>query len=146
MELRLQYWPKRMGLRRLWACSVRYPQHVQGTYRLQTALRQGRTVSDSNSILDEVIGGWQTAATVQWQSGNPFTPEEWDYWNTYSQGGGLFANVVSGVNPYAGGRKIGPTRVGTTRMPSVTRPRNVWRCGQKQPAWSVALEHQLLAG
>lgn len=69
---------------------------------------KGAQFLNSNSILDEVIGGWQTAATVQWQSGNPFTPEEWDYWNTYSQGGGLFANVVPGVNPYAGGRKIGP--------------------------------------
>ena len=66
-----------------------------------------RMFLNKSMVLDEVIGGWQTSATIVWQSGNPFTPVMANN-TTYAQDGDQFANVVSGVGWYAGGHQIGP--------------------------------------
>ena len=49
--------------------------HVfQGTYTYELPFGKGRKfLSDSPSIVDHVIGGWQMAGTVVWMSGRPFT-------------------------------------------------------------------------
>lgn len=67
---------------------------------------KGQKFLNSSAIADEIVGGWQTAATIQWQTGNPFTVQTYNN-NSYN-GGTQFPNVVPGVNPYAGAHKIGP--------------------------------------
>ena len=66
-----------------------------------------RMFLNKSMVLDEVIGGWQTSATLVWQSGNPFTPVMANN-TTYAQDGVQFANVGPGVGWYAEGHNIGP--------------------------------------
>jgi hypothetical protein len=49
--------------------------HVfQGTYTYELPIGRGKGFgSDMPKILDFIIGGWQTAGTVVWMSGRPFT-------------------------------------------------------------------------
>lgn len=68
---------------------------------------KGEKYLNKSVLADEIVGGWQTSATIQWQTGNPFTvvtPNN----TSNNQDGTLFPNVVPGVNPYAGAHKIGP--------------------------------------
>jgi hypothetical protein len=62
---------------------------------------RGTGFMDDNSILSEVIGGWQSSATIVAQTGNPFTPLMQNN-NDYSQSGVQFPNVVAGISPGAG--------------------------------------------
>jgi len=68
---------------------------------------RGQKFLNNSTVADEVLGGWQTSATIQWQSGNPFTVVTANN-NDYSQSGSQYPNVVPGVNPYAGAHQIGP--------------------------------------
>ena len=66
---------------------------------------RGQRFLNNSALLDEIIGGWQTSATIQWQSGNPFTVTNSND-NSFSQAGSQRPNVVAGVNPYTGAHKI----------------------------------------
>jgi hypothetical protein len=68
---------------------------------------KGQKFLNNSTIADEVVGGWQTSATIQWQTGNPFTVVTANN-NDYAQSGAQYPNVVPGVNPYAGAHQIGP--------------------------------------
>ena len=69
---------------------------------------KGQKFINNNSILAEAIGGWQTAATIQWQSGNPFTVVTANN-NSYAQSGEQYPNVVPGVSPWSGNvHTVGP--------------------------------------
>jgi hypothetical protein len=69
---------------------------------------KGQRFLNNNVILDELIGGWQTAATIQYQSGNPFTVVTANN-NSYAQSGNQYPNVVPGVSPWSGNvRTVGP--------------------------------------
>ncbi len=69
---------------------------------------KGQKFLNNNYVLDELIGGWQTAATIQYQSGNPFTVVMANN-NSYSQSGQQYPNVVPGVSPWSGNvHTIGP--------------------------------------
>ena len=75
--------------------------HVfQGTYTYELPFGRGRRFgSDSPGILNHIIGGWQTAGTVLWTSGRPFT--------VYS-GLNTVSNVVQSTADCAGcSRNIG---------------------------------------
>lgn len=60
---------------------------------------KGRKFLNNNYVLDQIVGGWQTAATIVAQSGNPFTPIM-EHNLTYSQGGQQYPNMVG--NPLSG--------------------------------------------
>jgi len=46
----------------------------QGTFVLELPFGQGKAVAGGASgLLQQVIGGWETAAAITWQSGRPFT-------------------------------------------------------------------------
>ena len=49
--------------------------HVfQGTYTYELPFGKGRTyLSSMPKVLDQVLGGWETAGTVIWMTGRPFT-------------------------------------------------------------------------
>lgn len=48
--------------------------HVfQSTWVYELPFGQGRSFKTGNKVLDYVIGGWQVAGTLIWQSGRPFT-------------------------------------------------------------------------
>lgn len=72
----------------------------KGRFIYKLPVGRGERFLNNNSILAEAIGGWQTSATIQWQSGNPFTPTTWDPWITYSQAGTQYPNVVG--DPHSG--------------------------------------------
>jgi hypothetical protein len=69
---------------------------------------QGQRFLNNNSIPAQILGGWQTSATIQYQSGNPFTVVMANN-NSYSQSGSQYPNVVPGVSPWSGKvRTVGP--------------------------------------
>jgi hypothetical protein len=68
---------------------------------------RGQRFLNNSALLDEIIGGWQTSATIQVQTGNPFTVVTANN-NSFSQSGYQYPNVVGGVSPYAGAHQIGP--------------------------------------
>ena len=74
----------------------------KGRVVYQIPLGKGQKFLNNNVILDELIGGWQTAATIQWQTGNPFTVVMADSTNSYAQSGSWYPNVVPGVSPTSG--------------------------------------------
>lgn len=48
--------------------------HVfQGTYVAELPFGQGKWLASGNKAIDYIVGGWQLAGTVIWQSGRPFT-------------------------------------------------------------------------
>jgi hypothetical protein len=67
---------------------------------------KGQRFFSNSSLADATIGGWQTSATFQWQTGNPFTVVAAN--NTSFNQDSQYPNVVPGVNPYAGAHQIGP--------------------------------------
>ena len=70
---------------------------------------KGQKYLNNNYVLDEIIGGWQTSATVQYQSGNPFTVTMADATDSYAQSGAWYPNVVPAVSPWSGKvRTVGP--------------------------------------
>ena len=64
-----------------------------GVYELPFG--RGRKFLNNNSLLDEVIGGWQLSGTLVLSSGNPFTV--YGTQNTYALAGSAFPNRVPGV-------------------------------------------------
>jgi hypothetical protein len=60
---------------------------------------KGMRFLNSNSIVDEVVGGWHRAVTRMVQTGNPFTPIMKSN-TSYSQAGQQFPNLVG--NPLSG--------------------------------------------
>jgi hypothetical protein len=46
---------------------------VKGTFVYEVPMGKGRRFLNNNAFLDEVIGGWQTSATVFWHTGQPYT-------------------------------------------------------------------------
>ncbi len=76
--------------------------HASGTAELPVG-RGKRFLGHTNHFVDEVIGGWVTNFIYTYQSGNPFTvrcPV------ATTESFGCNANVVSGADLYAGGRKV----------------------------------------
>ena len=54
---------------------------------------RNRRFLNSNTLLDEVIGGWQLAPTLIWSSGQPFTPVMQTN-QSFSQAGDQYPNLV----------------------------------------------------
>lgn len=70
---------------------------------------KGQRFLNNSTLVSEIVGGWQSAATIVWQSGNPFTPIMENN-NDYSQAGNQFPDAVTGVSPWSGTHhQIGPT-------------------------------------
>jgi hypothetical protein len=65
----------------------------------QLPFGRGRTFLNNNSVLDEVVGGWQVSTTVILQTGQPFTVTG-DQAN-WSLAGTQFPNRNPGVSLYA---------------------------------------------
>lgn len=58
---------------------------------------KGREFLNSNSLLDEVIGGWQISPTLVWTSGSPFTPLMVNNLS-YAQAGAWYPDQVGNPN------------------------------------------------
>ncbi len=88
-------------------------QMFKGRVIYKVPVGRGQKYLNNSTLIDEILGGWQTSGTVQWQTGNPLTVimQSSQYGgggNDYSQSGYQFPNVVPGVNPYSGAHQIGP--------------------------------------
>jgi hypothetical protein len=70
---------------------------------------RGQRFLNNSTLVDAILGGWQTAATIQLQSGNPFTVVTAND-NSFSQSGNQYPNVVKGAGLYAGAHQIGPDK------------------------------------
>jgi hypothetical protein len=66
---------------------------LKGTVIYDLPFGRGRTFLNNNSILDAIVGGWQTAATLVAHSGQPFTVTMGSS-NSKALGGNQFPNVV----------------------------------------------------
>ncbi|MHB1953506.1 MAG: TonB-dependent receptor, partial [Sulfobacillus sp.] len=75
------------------------PNMFKGEIVYMLPVGKGRAFLNNNYVLDQIVGGWQTAATIIAQSGNPFTPIM-EHNLTYSQGGQQYPNMVG--NPLSG--------------------------------------------
>ncbi len=64
---------------------------------------KGRQFLNSNTLVDELLGGWQIAPSVIWTSGSPFTPIMATNLS-YAQAGNQYPNVVG--NPMPAKRSI----------------------------------------
>jgi hypothetical protein len=65
----------------------------KGRIIYQLPVGRGRAFLNNNYLLDEIIGGWQTAATIIAQTGNPFTPVMANN-TSYAQSGSQYPNVI----------------------------------------------------
>lgn len=65
----------------------------KGRLIYQLPFGKGRSFLNNNYIFDQLIGGWQTAATIIVQGGNPFTPVMSNNLS-YAQAGSQYPNVV----------------------------------------------------
>jgi hypothetical protein len=77
----------------------------KGSALYQLPFGKGRQFLNNNSLLDEVIGGWQASGTLVLQSGQPFTAQMANGTNSYSLAGSNFKwypNVIG--NPKLPGR------------------------------------------
>jgi hypothetical protein len=72
---------------------------LKGSVVYNFPIGKGRRFLNNNYVLDQLIGGWVTAATVQVQSGNPFTVVMANN-NSFSQANDQYPNVVG--DPLAG--------------------------------------------
>ncbi|MHB1955942.1 MAG: TonB-dependent receptor, partial [Sulfobacillus sp.] len=79
------------------------PNMLKGEVVYMLPVGKGREFLNNNHVLDQIVGGWQTAATIIVQSGNPFTPLMQNNL-TYSQGGEQYPNQIG--NPLSGPRNI----------------------------------------
>jgi hypothetical protein len=76
------------------------------TFVYELPFGKGKTLLSSNAVLDKVVGGWQLAGILTFQSG-PFmtvstlTDPSGTGFNIFNATGGR-ADTVAGVNPYAG--------------------------------------------
>jgi hypothetical protein len=66
---------------------------VKGSVIYDLPFGRGRTFLNNNSILDAILGGWQTAATLVAHSGQPFTVVMASS-NSKALGGSQYPNVV----------------------------------------------------
>jgi Carboxypeptidase regulatory-like domain/TonB dependent receptor len=62
----------------------------------QMPFGRGKQFLNGNTLVDEVVGGWQVSGTVVLQTGNPFTVYATQ--NTYALAGSAFPNWNPGVN------------------------------------------------
>ncbi len=76
------------------------PKMFKGYVVYQLPFGQGRRFLNNNILLDEIVGGWQTAGTLVLDSGQPFNPVM-AVNNSFSQDGNQYPNVVA--NPFSGG-------------------------------------------
>jgi hypothetical protein len=99
---------------------------------------KGQRFLNNSSILSQVLGGWQTAATMQWQTGNPFTPYmDWSADNNYSQSGYQYPDIIG--NPHSGphGTIAEWFNVAAYKQPDVATYGNVTRNSLYGPHLSV---------
>jgi hypothetical protein len=68
----------------------------KGQVVYQLPLGKGKMFLNTNSLLDEIIGGWQVSSTMVFHSGQPFTV--YANGNTYAQAGSQFPNST-GISP-----------------------------------------------
>jgi len=82
-------------------------QAFKGYVVYQLPFGKGKTFLNNNFIADEVLGGWQIAATVLELAGNPFQPTISNNGNLYNQAGGStqYPNRVSGASLTPSGGK-----------------------------------------
>ena len=66
---------------------------VKGSVVYDLPFGRGRTFLNNNSIVDAVLGGWQTAATLVAHSGQPFTVTMASS-NSHAQAGQQYPNVI----------------------------------------------------
>lgn len=71
---------------------------VKGSAIYDFPVGKGRQFLNNNSLLDELVGGWQLAPTVIWSTGSPFTPYVGTN-NSYAQAGTWYPNVVGNPTP-----------------------------------------------
>ena len=71
----------------------------KGRVTYELPFGHGQQFLNNNSILAQAVGGWQTAATVMVQTGNPFTPVMAND-TSFSQSGTQYPNLVG--NPRSG--------------------------------------------
>ena len=71
----------------------------KGRISYQLPVGKGQRFLNSDSIPAQILGGWQTAATIQWQSGNSFTPTMVNN-TSYAGSGTQYPNLVG--NPKSG--------------------------------------------
>ncbi len=69
---------------------------------------KGRPFLNNSRLLDEIIGGWRTSATIQLQGGNPFPITTGGNNNSYNLSGDYtqFPNVVGNPLSVPGGRSL----------------------------------------
>lgn len=60
---------------------------LKGTVLYALPFGKGKEFLNHNTLLDTVIGGWQTSGIIILQTGNPFTPTVSGPDNSYSEGG-----------------------------------------------------------
>jgi hypothetical protein len=71
----------------------------KGRISYQLPVGKGQRFLNSDSVPAQILGGWQTAATIQWQSGNSFTPTMVNN-TSYAGSGTQYPNLVG--NPKSG--------------------------------------------
>jgi hypothetical protein len=79
-------------------------QAVKGMFVYEVPFGKGRAFLNNNTYLDQVIGGWQTSATVWWHTGQPYTVIAANNNAASENSGGSnessqFLNVVGNPNP-----------------------------------------------
>jgi hypothetical protein len=78
----------------------------KGSALYQLPFGRGRQFLNNNTLLDELIGGWQTSGTVVLQSGQPFTPYM-NVDNSFSLGSNNFKWYPNEIgNPKLSGRGV----------------------------------------
>ena len=77
---------------------------IKGQAIYELPFGRGRMFLNNNLLLDEVIGGWQTSATVVVQGGNPIGITTGGNNTSNSQGGAQFANLVGNIHDVPSGR------------------------------------------
>ena len=77
---------------------------IKGMLLYELPFGKGRRFLNNNAFLDDVIGGWQTSATVWWHTGQPYTVIAANNNSASENPGGTnessqFLNVVGNPNP-----------------------------------------------
>ncbi len=80
----------------------------KGSVVYELPVGRGKPFLNNNLLLDEIIGGWQTSATIQIQGGNPFPLTTGSFNNSYNLSGDYtqYPNVVGNPLSVAGGKSV----------------------------------------
>lgn len=75
---------------------------LKGSVIYQLPVGKGQRFLNNSLILDDIIGGWQASATVNYQSGNPFTVTTAQYNSSFNQSGNYsqYPNTIG--DPHSG--------------------------------------------